>query len=103
MTHPRGGRRSVLGRTFAIGAACREGRARTKVAHIAGSIRLLNRGHEGQRRLRRHMSVPLWLARGSQGVAAIASSAINYGLRRQRREQQQLFVERTALWTAHAI
>src|SRR5918994_1846648 len=35
--------------------------------------------------------------------ASIASSAINYGLRRQRREQQQLFVERTAPWTVHAI
>ena len=35
--------------------------------------------------------------------AEIASSAINYGLQRQRREQQQLFVERTAPWTVHAI
>jgi hypothetical protein len=35
--------------------------------------------------------------------ASIASNAINYGLRRQRREQQQLFVERTAPWTVHAI
>jgi hypothetical protein len=35
--------------------------------------------------------------------ASIASSAINYGLRRQRREQQQLFVERTVPWTVHAI
>ena len=35
--------------------------------------------------------------------ASIASSAINHGLRRQRREQQQLFVERTAPWTVRAI
>ena len=35
--------------------------------------------------------------------ASIASSAINYGLRRQRREQQQLLIERTAPWTVHAI
>jgi hypothetical protein len=35
--------------------------------------------------------------------AAIASSAINHGLRRQRRDQQQLFVDRTAPWTVHAI
>ena len=35
--------------------------------------------------------------------ASIASNAINYGLRRQRREQQQLFAERTAPWTVHAI
>jgi hypothetical protein len=35
--------------------------------------------------------------------ASIASNALNYGLRRQRREQQQLFVERTAPWTVHAI
>src|ERR1044071_8641764 len=35
--------------------------------------------------------------------ASIASNAINYGLQRQRREQQTLFVERTAPWTLHAI
>ena len=35
--------------------------------------------------------------------ASIASSAINYGLQRQRRRQQTLFVERTAPWTVHAI
>src|SRR3982074_3023232 len=35
--------------------------------------------------------------------ATIASSAINHGLRRQRRDQQQLFVDRTAPWTVHAI
>jgi hypothetical protein len=35
--------------------------------------------------------------------AAIASSAINYGLQRQRREQHTLFLERTAPWTVRAI
>src|SRR2546428_1834315 len=35
--------------------------------------------------------------------APIASSAINYGLERVRREQHQLFVEDTAPWTVHAI
>jgi len=35
--------------------------------------------------------------------AAIASSAINVGLQRQRREQHKLLVERTAPWTVHAI
>src|SRR5947207_5273896 len=35
--------------------------------------------------------------------AAIASSAINHGLQRQRREQQTLLVERTAPWTVHAV
>jgi hypothetical protein len=35
--------------------------------------------------------------------AAIASDAINYGLRRQQRDEHQLFVERTAPWTVHAI
>jgi hypothetical protein len=35
--------------------------------------------------------------------AAIASSAINYGLQRQRREQHKLLVERTAPWTVHAV
>ena len=35
--------------------------------------------------------------------ASIASNAINFGLQRQRRERQQLFVERTAPWTVHAI
>ena len=35
--------------------------------------------------------------------APIASSAINYGLQREAREQHQLFVERTAPWTVHAI
>ena len=35
--------------------------------------------------------------------AAIASSAINYGLQRFAREQYQLFLERTAPWTVHAI
>jgi hypothetical protein len=35
--------------------------------------------------------------------AAIASTAINYGLQRQRREQQQLFVDRAAPWTVHAM
>ncbi len=34
---------------------------------------------------------------------AIASSAINAGLERQRREQHKLFVERTAPWTVHAV
>ena len=34
--------------------------------------------------------------------AAIASSAINHGLRRQRRDQQQLFVDRTAPWSRGA-
>jgi hypothetical protein len=35
--------------------------------------------------------------------AAIASSAINVGLQRQRREQHKLLVERTAPWTVLAI
>src|SRR5438105_5555805 len=35
--------------------------------------------------------------------AEIASSAINFGLQRVRRERQQLFVEDTAPWTVHAI
>ena len=35
--------------------------------------------------------------------AAIASDAINYGLRRQRREQQQLLVDRDEPWTVHAV
>jgi hypothetical protein len=35
--------------------------------------------------------------------AAIASDAINYGLHRQRREQQQLLVDRDAPWTVHAV
>jgi hypothetical protein len=35
--------------------------------------------------------------------AGIASNAINYGLQRQRRERQQVFVERTAPWTVRAI
>src|ERR1700682_4714480 len=35
--------------------------------------------------------------------AMIASSAINHGLQRQRREQQQLFVDHAAPWTVHAI
>src|SRR5258706_12029139 len=35
--------------------------------------------------------------------AAVASSAINVGLERQRREQHQLLAERTAPWTVHAI
>jgi hypothetical protein len=35
--------------------------------------------------------------------AAIASNAVNYGLQRQRRERQRLFVERTAPWTVHAM
>ncbi len=35
--------------------------------------------------------------------AAIASSAINVGLRQQRREQHKLLAERTAPWTIHAI
>ena len=35
--------------------------------------------------------------------AAIASSAINYGLQRVTREQHQLFVEDTAPWTVHAM
>ena len=35
--------------------------------------------------------------------AAIASSAINYGLQGVRREQHQLFVEDTAPWTVHAV
>ena len=35
--------------------------------------------------------------------APIASEAINYGLQRFAREQYQLFIERTAPWTVHAI
>src|SRR5712664_1777055 len=35
--------------------------------------------------------------------AEIASSAINYGLERVRRDQHQLFVEDTAPWTVHAV
>ena len=35
--------------------------------------------------------------------AAIASSAINYGLQQQRRDEHQLFVERSASRTVHAI
>jgi hypothetical protein len=35
--------------------------------------------------------------------ATIASSAINVGLQRQRREQHKLLAERTAPWTVHAI
>ncbi|MEQ1871746.1 MAG: DUF932 domain-containing protein, partial [Vicinamibacterales bacterium] len=35
--------------------------------------------------------------------AAIASDAINYGLQRQRREQQQLLVDRDDPWTVHAV
>ena len=35
--------------------------------------------------------------------AAIASSAINYGLQRFARDEYQLFIERTAPWTVHAI
>ena len=35
--------------------------------------------------------------------ASIASSAINVGLERQRREQHRLLSERTAPWTIHAI
>src|SRR5688572_18978999 len=35
--------------------------------------------------------------------AAIASDAINHGLRRQSREQQQLLVDRDDPWTIHAI
>jgi hypothetical protein len=35
--------------------------------------------------------------------ASIASSAINYGLRRQGREAHQLFADRAAPWTVHAI
>jgi hypothetical protein len=35
--------------------------------------------------------------------AAIASSAINVGLQRQRREQHKLLGERTAPWTVHAM
>ncbi len=35
--------------------------------------------------------------------AAIASSAINYGLQRFARDEYQLFLERTAPWTVHAI
>jgi hypothetical protein len=35
--------------------------------------------------------------------AEIASSAINVGLQRQRREQHKLLAERTAPWTVHAI
>src|SRR3954469_15618570 len=35
--------------------------------------------------------------------ASIASQAINYGLQRFAREQYQLFIERTAPWTVHAI
>jgi hypothetical protein len=35
--------------------------------------------------------------------APIASEAINYGLRQFAREQYQLFIERTAPWTVHAI
>jgi hypothetical protein len=35
--------------------------------------------------------------------ATIAADAINYGLRRQRREQHQLLADRDAPWTVHAI
>src|SRR5207245_3424094 len=35
--------------------------------------------------------------------AAVASSAINYGLQRFARDEYQLFIERTAPWTVHAI
>jgi hypothetical protein len=35
--------------------------------------------------------------------AAIASDAINHGLRRQRRDQQQLLADRADPWTVHAI
>ncbi|HEX2461485.1 MAG TPA: hypothetical protein VHJ58_15180, partial [Vicinamibacterales bacterium] len=35
--------------------------------------------------------------------APIASDAINYGLQRHRRQQHQLFVDRDAPWTVHAI
>ncbi|MBY0493324.1 MAG: hypothetical protein K2Y23_03845 [Cyanobacteria bacterium] len=35
--------------------------------------------------------------------AAIASSAINYGLQQFARDEHQLFIERTAPWTVHAI
>jgi len=35
--------------------------------------------------------------------AAIASDAINYGLRRQRREEHQLLVDRDDPWTVHAV
>jgi hypothetical protein len=35
--------------------------------------------------------------------APIASAAINHGLRRQRREQHQLFADQAAPWTVHAI
>jgi hypothetical protein len=35
--------------------------------------------------------------------ATIASSAINHGLQRHRREQQKLFIDGAAPWTVHAI
>ena len=35
--------------------------------------------------------------------APIASAAINHGLRRQRRDQHQLFTDQAAPWTVHAI
>src|SRR6478609_4996630 len=35
--------------------------------------------------------------------AAIASDAINHGLRRQRREEHQLLVDRDEPWTVHAV
>ena len=35
--------------------------------------------------------------------APIASEAINHGLRQFARDQYQLFIERTAPWTVHAI
>lgn len=35
--------------------------------------------------------------------AAIASSAINYGLQRQRRDEHQLLADHAAPWTVHAI
>jgi hypothetical protein len=35
--------------------------------------------------------------------AAIASAAMNHGLERYRREQQQVFVDQAAPWTVHAI
>ena len=35
--------------------------------------------------------------------AAIDSSAINYGLQQFARDEHQLFIERTAPWTVHAI
>jgi len=63
----------------------------------------------------RHSALTHWSFEQLAGIAAappkylrtlpavIASDAINYGLRRQRREQQQLLVDRDDPWTVHAV